>query len=83
MTGLTARTFGLEGRGVLRPGAFADITLFDAATVDEVATFEEPVALSKGIDCVIVNGAVVWQHGRPTGTRSGRVLSRQRDAAPC
>ena len=83
MTGLTARTFGLDGRGVLRPGAFADITLFDAATVDEVATFEKPMAPSKGIDSVVVNGAVVWRHGRPTGTRPGRVLSRQRDAAPC
>jgi N-acyl-D-amino-acid deacylase len=83
MTGLTARTFGLEGRGVLRPGAFADITLFDAATVDEVATFEKPIAPSKGIDSVVVNGAVVWRHGRPTGTRPGRILHRQRDAAPC
>jgi N-acyl-D-amino-acid deacylase len=81
MTGLTARTFGLEGRGVLRSGAFADITLFDAATVDEVATFENPLALSKGIDAVVVNGSVAWRDGGPTGARSGRVLARQRDAA--
>jgi N-acyl-D-amino-acid deacylase len=81
MTGLTARTFGLEDRGVLRPTAFADITLFDPATVDEVATFENPMAPSKGIDTVVVNGSVVWQQGRPTGVRSGRVLARQRDAA--
>ncbi|HTS52336.1 MAG TPA: D-aminoacylase [Burkholderiales bacterium] len=81
MTGLTARTFGLEDRGVLRPGAFADITLFDAAIVDEAATFENPLALSRGIDTVVVNGSVAWQHGRGTGTRSGRVLARKRDAA--
>jgi N-acyl-D-amino-acid deacylase len=81
MTGLTARTFGLEDRGVLRPGAFADITLFDAATVDEGATFENPVALSKGIDTVVVNGSVAWRHGRPTGTRSGRVLRRRASAS--
>jgi N-acyl-D-amino-acid deacylase len=77
MTGLTARTFGLEDRGVLRAGAFADITVFDPATVDEVATFEKPIAPSKGIDTVVVNGSVAWQHGRATGARSGRVLRRQ------
>ena len=81
MTGLTARTFGLEDRGVLRPGAFADITLFDAATVDEAATFENPMAPSKGIDTVVVNGSVAWQHGRATGARSGRVLRRYRSGA--
>jgi N-acyl-D-amino-acid deacylase len=81
MTGLTARTFGLQDRGVLRPGAFADITVFDPATVDEAATFENPMALSKGIDSVVVNGSVAWRHGRATGTRSGRVLARKRDAA--
>jgi N-acyl-D-amino-acid deacylase len=81
MTGLTARTFGLEGRGVLRAGAFADITVFDPATVDEAATFEKPIALSKGIDTVVVNGSVAWRQGRATGARSGRVLARQRNAA--
>jgi N-acyl-D-amino-acid deacylase len=80
MTGLTARTFGLEDRGVLRPGAFADITLFDAATVDEVATFENPMAPAKGIDTVVVNGAVTWRQGRATGARSGRVLRRRQNA---
>jgi N-acyl-D-amino-acid deacylase len=78
MTGLTARTFGLENRGVLRQGAFADITLFDAATVDEAATFEHPMEPAKGIDTVVVNGVVAWQQGRSSGARSGRVLRRYR-----
>jgi N-acyl-D-amino-acid deacylase len=77
MTGLTARTFGLGDRGVLREGAFADITVFDPATVDEVATFENPTAPSKGIEAVVVNGAVAWQRGRATGARTGRVLKRR------
>jgi len=81
MTGLTARTFGLPDRGVLRPGAFADITLFDPATVDEAATFEQPIAAAKGIDTVLVNGAVVWRNGAPTGLRPGRVLRRHAQAA--
>jgi N-acyl-D-amino-acid deacylase len=41
------------------------------------------VALSKGIDTVVVNGSVVWRDGEATGTRPGRVLSRQRGEAPC
>ena len=76
MTGLTARSFGLEGRGVLRQGAFADIAIFDAGTVDEAASFARPIQPAKGIGTVIVNGALVWQAGKPTGARPGRVLGR-------
>jgi len=80
MTGLTARTFGLEDRGVLRVGAFADVTVFDPSTVDEVATYENPMAPSKGIEAVVVNGTVAWRDGRATGARAGRVLTRKSDA---
>ena len=81
MTGLTAQTYGLDGRGVLKPGAFADITLFDAAIVDEAATFELPIAPARGVDTVIVNGTTVWRAGKPTDARPGRVLRRApRDA---
>ncbi|HYN12749.1 MAG TPA: D-aminoacylase [Burkholderiales bacterium] len=76
MTGLTAKTFGLAGRGVLKEGFAADIALFDAGEVDEAATFAKPVQAAKGIDTVIVNGAVVWREGKPTGARPGRVLAR-------
>jgi N-acyl-D-amino-acid deacylase len=76
MTGLTAQTYGLEGRGVLKPGAHADIAVFDAAAVDEGATFERPIAAAKGIDTVIVNGTPVWREGKATGARPGRVLRR-------
>ncbi|HEV8109338.1 MAG TPA: D-aminoacylase [Burkholderiales bacterium] len=76
MTGLTAKSFGLEGRGVLREGAFADIAIFDAGAVDEAASFARPIQPAKGIDTVIVNGALVWKAGKPTGARPGRVLRR-------
>jgi len=76
MTGLTARTFGLKDRGVLKPGAYADITVFDPVAVSEGATFKQPIAPAPGIDTVIVNGAVVWRGGRSSGARPGRVLSR-------
>jgi len=76
MTGLTAKTFGLAGRGVLREGYAADITVFDAGTVDEAATFARPIQPAKGIDSVIVNGAIVWTEGKATGARPGQVLAR-------
>jgi N-acyl-D-amino-acid deacylase len=76
MTGLTARTYGLVGRGVLAPGAFADITVFDPQRIGEGATFEHPIAAAPGIDAVIVNGAIVWRGGKATGVRPGRVLRR-------
>jgi len=77
MTGLTAKNFGLKDRGVLREGAYADLTLFDAETIASAATYEKPIAPARGIDSVIVNGAVVWQGGKPTGSRPGRVLRRE------
>lgn len=76
MTGLTAATFGLADRGVLRAGAAADITLFDAAQVAEGATFARPIQPTIGIDTVIVNGKSVWAGGKPTGARPGRQLRR-------
>ena len=76
MTGLPAAKFRLTDRGTLRPGAFADIVVFDAATIADTATFEAPKQPAAGIDLVIVNGIVVYCEGRPTGARSGRVLRR-------
>ena len=76
MTGLTARNFGLKDRGVLRSGMAADITLFDAGEIDEAGTFSKPIQPAKGIDTVIVNGAVVWREGKSTGARPGKVLKR-------
>ncbi len=77
MTGLTAKNFGLKDRGVLREGAYADLTLFDADTVDEAATYSTPIAPARGIEAVIVNGAMVWRDGKSTGARPGRVLQRE------
>jgi N-acyl-D-amino-acid deacylase len=78
MTGLTAKTFGLKDRGVLRSGMAADVTIFDAAAIDEAATFARPIQPAKGIDTVIVNGAVVWREGAPTGARPGQVLRKEK-----
>jgi N-acyl-D-amino-acid deacylase len=78
MTGLTAAKFGLANRGVLKPGAFADITLFNADTVIDAADFENSTQPAIGIDTVIVNGTPVWRSGKPTGARPGKVLTRSR-----
>ena len=85
MTGLTAATFGLKDRGVVRAGAYADLTVFDAGTVDEAATFAKPIQPARGIDTVIVNGAIVWPAaGRPARGRAGcsRGKRRARRGAP-
>lgn len=76
MTGLTAAEFGFADRGVIREGAFADLTLFDAERIEDRATFENPLQLATGIDAVLVNGKIVWQDGAPTGARPGKVLRR-------
>jgi N-acyl-D-amino-acid deacylase len=76
MTGLTAARFGLADRGVVREGAFADLTLFDPATVIDLASFDDPQRPARGIHTVIVNGQPVWSGNGPTGARPGRVLTR-------
>ncbi|MGE0801546.1 MAG: amidohydrolase family protein [Lautropia sp.] len=76
MTGLTARNFGLQDRGELREGAFADVTIFSADEIGDAATYEQPIAAARGIHSVLVNGSVVWRDGRTTGARPGRVLAR-------
>jgi N-acyl-D-amino-acid deacylase len=78
MTGLSARRFNLQQRGELRPGWFADVCLFDPATVKDVATFEQPQAISRGIDHVLVNGAIAVQRGHAGPDRAGRFLSSGR-----
>ena len=77
MTGLSAYRFGLAGRGVLEPGAYADVTVFDPETVADRATFEMPTTPAAGIEHVFVNGRPVWTDGKPTGERPGRALRRQ------
>jgi len=77
MTSLPARWFGFTDRGIVRPGAFADLVVFDAAAVTDTGTFSEPARPAAGIDLVVVNGRVVWQGGRHTGARPGRVLRRE------
>ncbi|MCH9673974.1 MAG: D-aminoacylase [Gammaproteobacteria bacterium] len=77
MSGKTAEVFGLADRGTLRVGAFADMVLFNAADVLDVATFAEPTKRSAGIERVYVNGQTVWADGRSTPARPGRVLRRE------
>ena len=77
MTGLPAAQFGIKGRGAVAAGAYADIAVFDPATVIDRATFEKPTTPAAGIEHVFVNGRPVWTEGKPSGERPGRALRRQ------
>jgi N-acyl-D-aspartate/D-glutamate deacylase len=77
MTSLNATKIGLRDRGVLRPNAFADVTIFDPLVVIDRATYTDPFQYSKGIRHVIVNGQPVLEDGRHTGARPGRALRHQ------
>jgi len=74
MTALSAAQFGLTDRGTLRPGAYADLVLFDPATIADAATFDQPKTPARGIVEVFVNGRSVWRDGHATGNRPGRAL---------
>ncbi len=74
ITSLPAQREHLDGRGLLKAGFFADITVFDPAAIMDEATFEHPTELSKGIDYVFVNGRLEYDHGRLTGEKAGRPL---------
>ena len=74
MTSRPAIRVGITDRGILRPGFFADITVFDPATIRDVATFEDPNRYSVGVTHVFVNGEAVVRDGAITDARPGRPL---------
>ncbi len=76
MTQMPAQRLGLTDRGVLRVGAFADVVVFDPATVKDMSTFTEPHQYPVGIETVIVNGVVAVSDAKPTNARAGTVLTR-------
>ena len=76
MTSLPADRFGLTGRGRIEPGAFADLVLFDAETIRDTATYEDPHVFPEGLVAVVVNGEVAWSDGSPSIACAGRALRR-------
>ena len=74
LTSLPAQNLGLERRGVLKEGFFADVVVFDPQTIRDKATFEKPHQYAVGVNYVLVNGQVVLDNGRHTGARAGRAL---------
>ena len=77
MTSMPASHFGLSARGLLRPGHYADVVVFDLAQLDDVSTVEEPVAYVRGVEHVLVNGVPVVSAGEHTGARPGQALLRR------
>jgi N-acyl-D-aspartate/D-glutamate deacylase len=78
MTSLNATKIGLTGRGLLRTGDYADVTIFDPKTVIDESTYEKPFQYSKGIEYVIVNGQLVLDQGKHTDATPGRALRHGR-----
>jgi dihydroorotase/N-acyl-D-amino-acid deacylase len=76
MTSMAATQLGLSDRGVLAAGKAADITIFNAATVADTATFEDPHQYPTGIEYVIVNGQIVVVHGEQHPVFPGQVLKK-------
>jgi len=76
MTGVAARALRLWDRGVLRPGAWADVVVFDPARITDRSTYEEPHRYAAGVSTVVVNGQVTIDGGDHTGALAGRVVKR-------
>ena len=76
MTGASAAALGLTGRGLLREGYAADVTVFDPATIAERATYDSPHQFADGVSQVIVNGEIVLDDGEHSGATPGRALTR-------
>src|SRR5262249_18774321 len=76
MTSLNASKIGQPDRGIVRTGAFADVTIFDPEKVIDRSTYENPFQYSEGIEYVIVNGKLVLDKGKPTGEKPGRAVKR-------
>jgi N-acyl-D-amino-acid deacylase len=76
MTHMPAQRFGIAQRGLIREGFFADLVLFDADLINDLATFADPVRASTGIESVWVNGVPSYTKEGATGHRGGRFLPR-------
>jgi N-acyl-D-amino-acid deacylase len=74
LTSLPATNLSLRQRGWLKPGYYADVVVFDPATIQDHATFEKPKHLATGVDDVFVNGVQVLRDGKHTGAKPGRVV---------
>jgi len=82
-SGLAAGIFGLEGRGILHTGAWADIVIFDLSTIEDRSDYDQPFAEPRGIDYVIVNGSVAVDHGVLTDNQpNGAALRRTAKPSP-
>ncbi len=76
-SGLTAEWFRIPERGLIREGYFADVILFDPATVVDRSTYEQPELLATGMNFVIVNGKIAAENGKFTGVLAGRALRKE------
>ena len=76
ITSLPAQTAGIKNRGLLKPKYHADVVIFDPVAVRDMATYQSPFVLSKGVEWVIVNGRVAVANGKVTGVGAGQVLKR-------
>ena len=74
LTSLPAQTLRLQRRGLLEPGYFADVVVFDPARIEDHATFDEPHQYATGVEHVAVNGTLALRDGEPTGALPGRVV---------
>jgi N-acyl-D-aspartate/D-glutamate deacylase len=81
-SGLTAQILHLDSRGTLAPGKYADVIVFDPATVRDRATYEEPRLLATGMRYVFVNGRLAIDQGEYTGALPGRVVKREGSRGP-
>jgi len=80
---LTADTFGIEARGRLKPGAYADVVLFDPNRYAERASYDQPTLLAEGVSMVVVNGVLAVDGGRLTGQAAGRALKHRPTPGSC
>jgi N-acyl-D-amino-acid deacylase len=74
LSSLPATNLGIRQRGSLKPGYYADVVVFDPATIQDHATFENPKQLATGMRDVFVNGIQVLKDGKHTGAKPGRVV---------
>ena len=80
MTSLPARVFGMQDRGVIQVGSWADLVLFDPAEIQDLATYDAPKTEPAGIALVVINGEIGFHDGQHRKAGSGKMLRYRREA---